>query len=1099
MGPAGSGKTFRCLADVRAELKREPAGLPLLFIAPKQATFQIERELLADPELHGYTRLQVLSFERLARFVLDQFAVAPPRVLTEEGRVMVLRALLAEHERDLKIFHGSTRLAGFAHQLSSVLRELQRHHVSAEQLLDTAKKLADVPQLADKLRDLALMLQSYLAWLRRNGLHDANSLFDLATDAVNSAVRNKDFQCEALWLDGFAELSSQELALLLAVLQGCKRAKLAFCTELASSEDWLSPWIIAAQTASRCVDAVRSLPRAQVTIEQLERNSCTSRFSDCVVLAHLERFWAQPQAWTGERVEAIRLKACLNPEAEAAAAAHEILEHVHRGGRFREVGILLRNFDGHHDAIRRVFKRYEIPFFIDRREPVAHHPLPELTRSVLRLAAYDWPMDDWFAILKTGLVPAEDFEIDALENEALERGWCGNLWRKLFSGEGTEGFEALRRRLVPPFEKFVERVNSAPLATGTVIASAFEELWNELQISATLERWTKEAGPAGKSNAIHSTLWEQLSDWLDDVATAFANQGRSLHDWVRIVESGLSDLSVGAVPPAVDQVMVGTIDRSRNPNLQLAIVLGLNEGTFPAPPPLPLLLTDSERGALETTDLVFGPASRCLLGHERYFGYIACTRSRQRLVLTWSAVDWRETKLNRSCFIDHVLRLFPQLQIEEWHTPARWSGARHLADLTPELVGLEEAATDSSPKIERLRQTLRSLSSPSINERLSSETAGQLYGERLRTSITSLERFGQCPFRFFVHSGLRAQERKLFEIDPRKAGDFQHQVLKAFHDELKRQGKRWRDISPAEARRRIETLAGQRAEEFGHGLFRAAPRERFVVRQLTRALQDVVEVLVDWMHQYRFDPGFVELRFAEGGDIPPCQLQLSAGHTLVLTGSIDRVDLFKQPDGTALCVVIDFKTGTKKIDQLLLDNGIQIQLPAYLNVLRHLPDPSALFGVRTLIPAGIFYVPLRAKQESVAHRDEALRGRDEAHRLAYQHRGRFDRTLLPFFDSRRPAAGASFSGDQFFYQITPAGKLDGRRREPMNPQPFHALLEAVDAQIRNFGVRILEGDTAVAPYRHGAKTPCDYCDYAPICRIDPWTHHYRRLETMPEA
>ena len=72
IGPAGSGKTFRCLAEVRAEVKRSAKGLPLFFLAPKQATFQIERELLSDPEIHGYTRLQVVSFERLARSVLDE-------------------------------------------------------------------------------------------------------------------------------------------------------------------------------------------------------------------------------------------------------------------------------------------------------------------------------------------------------------------------------------------------------------------------------------------------------------------------------------------------------------------------------------------------------------------------------------------------------------------------------------------------------------------------------------------------------------------------------------------------------------------------------------------------------------------------------------------------------------------------------------------------------------------------------------------------------------------------------------------------------------------------------------------------------------------
>ena len=52
-------------------------------------------------------------------------------------------------------------------------------------------------------------------------------------------------------------------------------------------------------------------------------------------------------------------------------------------GRYRDTAVLVRSLEPYHDAIRRVFARNEIPFFLDRREPVGHHPLAELTRSVL--------------------------------------------------------------------------------------------------------------------------------------------------------------------------------------------------------------------------------------------------------------------------------------------------------------------------------------------------------------------------------------------------------------------------------------------------------------------------------------------------------------------------------------------------------------------------------------------------------------------------------------------------------------------------------------------------------------------------------------------
>lgn len=111
LGPAGSGKTFRCLTEVRAALAESPEGPPLVLVAPKQTTYQLERQLLADPSIPGYTRLHILSFERLAHFVFDRLQKAP-EVLNEEGRLMVLRGLLAKKRDELKLFRASARLTG---------------------------------------------------------------------------------------------------------------------------------------------------------------------------------------------------------------------------------------------------------------------------------------------------------------------------------------------------------------------------------------------------------------------------------------------------------------------------------------------------------------------------------------------------------------------------------------------------------------------------------------------------------------------------------------------------------------------------------------------------------------------------------------------------------------------------------------------------------------------------------------------------------------------------------------------------------------------------------------------------------------------------
>src|SRR4029077_1363835 len=150
----GSGKTFRCLAELREALAASPDGAPLLLIAPRQTTYQLERQLLADDScVRGYTRLHILSFERLAHFLFERVQKAEPRMLDEEGRVMVLRGILAKKRDELKLFRASARLTGFAQQLSTVLRELQRNQLTPESLAQLAEEVRAIESLSFKLHD----------------------------------------------------------------------------------------------------------------------------------------------------------------------------------------------------------------------------------------------------------------------------------------------------------------------------------------------------------------------------------------------------------------------------------------------------------------------------------------------------------------------------------------------------------------------------------------------------------------------------------------------------------------------------------------------------------------------------------------------------------------------------------------------------------------------------------------------------------------------------------------------------------------------------------------------------------------------------------
>ncbi|HZL13416.1 MAG TPA: hypothetical protein VFC85_04675, partial [Verrucomicrobiae bacterium] len=438
LGPAGSGKTFRCLQEIRHALKKNPAGDPLIFLAPKQATFQLERQLLADVEISGFTRLHILSFERLAHLIFKKLNLAPPELLSDEGRVMVLRALLLRHEKELKLFSRSARRPGFAQQLSQLLRELQQHQITPEKLRALAQTKNLRAGLRHKLHDLALLHENYSRWLTENKLQDANCLLDFATDALRKTfnLQPSTFNLSGLWLDGFAEMTPQELDLLAAILPFCENATLAFCLDESGAKEnsWLSIWNVVGKTFQQCRQRIENLPDAKIKIEILPRDSAKNRFVKNSELAWLEANWSQATQNPKLKTQnSARTVSCANPEAEAVFAAREILKFVRAGNRknrFRDCGVIVRNLDNYHKPLARIFRRYQIPFFLDRRESVAHHPLAELTHGALRTIAFDWQHDDFFAALKSGFCHGAENEIDRLENAALQFGWRGKKWRE---------------------------------------------------------------------------------------------------------------------------------------------------------------------------------------------------------------------------------------------------------------------------------------------------------------------------------------------------------------------------------------------------------------------------------------------------------------------------------------------------------------------------------------------------------------------------------------------------------------------------------------------------------------------------------------------
>ena len=293
--------------------------------------------------------------------------------------------------------------------------------------------------------------------------------------------------------------------MLAAILPRCEHATLAFCleNEPETETSWLSIWSPVGKTFQQCGQRVKNLPGCEIGVEVLKRNPAKNRFAENSTLAWLEKNWAQPPRADSKKSanhgpqSSISLVACQNPEAEAVFAARGILKFVRAGARFRDCAVLVRNLDGYHKPLAREFRRYGVPFFLDCRESVAHHPLAELTRSAFRTIAFDWRHDDWFAALKAGFSSVEENEIDRLENAALEFGWRGKKWREPLPSD-DHSLERLRKMILPPFENFaaqLERHKNQPSGgnwlkpcVGFGMRSMWKKPWSDGACRASINR-----------------------------------------------------------------------------------------------------------------------------------------------------------------------------------------------------------------------------------------------------------------------------------------------------------------------------------------------------------------------------------------------------------------------------------------------------------------------------------------------------------------------------------------------------------------------------------------------------------------------------------
>lgn len=1118
LGRAGAGKTQTCMNMIRDALEA-PGASPIIYLVPEQATFQAERALLSSGRA-AMVRVQVLSFRRLAWRVLGEVGGAVRPQLGELGRRMALRGLIFRRDRELRVFHRAARRSGFIHRLAMTLAELGQHGITPAQLSGQLERLRESGRgsevLALKVSDLALIYQDYLAYLEGR-FTDPDGVLLLAARAIPDSRWLVGAQ---VWVDGFTGFDPQEYRVLSALMSRAARVHVALCLDDEAPGRFADGLFLPTRQTR---DRLEQLARSEgISLEPaLGLPPALPRFSASPVLAHLERWlFALPvQMCPVSPSEQLALAAASNRRAEVEAAARQLVALARdRGYRWREMAVIVRDLEAYAELVATVLGGYGIPHFVDRRRPVPHHPLVELVRSALEVVTTGWAYEPVFRVLKTDLAGLSRDEVDQLENYVLAFGIRGRRWleggpwryhRPFVLGEDRVPSQrdayhlAYINRLRGKAARPLARLQRALRAAASVreVAVAVHDLLEGLGVAAQLEEWQRQAGTSGQPEAAqeHAQVYSGVLELLDQLVEAMGQDQLPLDELYQVMASGLESLTLGMVPPGLDQVVIGTVERSRHPELKAALVLGVGDAEFPRGRGEDVIFTDREREELGEAGLELAPTAYRRQLDEEYLAYVAFTRAGCFLHLSYPLADEGGRPLSPSPYLTRLQRMLPALRLTR--SGGEVAGATG-GDL-PELTGPQQALGLLARRLATARKTgaldvtwvevyrwllgrperrgqlqhvLGSVFHAHAAPPLPPDLVEQLYGNPVRTSVSRLERFASCPLWHFFGSGLGLKPRQVQTVDAPGTGAFFHACLKVFARRLQEQGKDWAELSRPEAAELMRAIVSQLAPALEGEVLLSTAHYRHLAKTMERALLRAVMVMTEHARRSRFRPAAVELEFGRAG-LPPLVLDLGAGWRMELHGQIDRVDV-AESGGELFLRVVDYKTGTARLALDEVYHGTALQLLTYLLVAQ---ESAPQFLTRAARSAALFYMALREPMISAA-------GPLPTEKVEQEIRNRFRLSGLVLADARvwRLMDDTLVPGAQS--EVVPLSlNQDGspsQRSRVVDEERLDLLLRFVRHRIRSLGQCMVRGEVGPHPIRRGTRRACQLCEYSAVCGFD---------------
>ena len=465
IGSHGSGKSkwlYDTLID-KSRMENDKSKIDLTkriyLVVPEQDTNDKQRILMKKIEEKGYKsglfNIDVVSFDRLAYTVFERLKIETKKIIDDSGKAMILSIVISELKNKLKYYGKMVNRMGFAKKMVQAMSEfyaydviqLDENNKEGNKIQDAINNIND-SLMKDKLYDLMQIYIEFVDKLKKYGYSIKEDKYDLLYKSLPKLKDDETFKDAIFAFEGFTGFTPIQLNIFGELVKMSSetyvvidyRGKENIEKSLNNIYSNLKKTDVFFLSKKFLYDIDKKLGEMDTSIEMKGVN-----YNKENKIYKYEKHDDEE-----EKVDLKRIEECLynydeniepldielkNVELyETKSAEDEIINIAHvikneiknqEGLRYSDIKIVVPNVEDYSKKISNIFKKYDIPVYVDNSKSILNSPYIETIRAALDVITYNFSYDSIMRYINAGIFYKDSaiFELDNFIREYGIRGY----------------------------------------------------------------------------------------------------------------------------------------------------------------------------------------------------------------------------------------------------------------------------------------------------------------------------------------------------------------------------------------------------------------------------------------------------------------------------------------------------------------------------------------------------------------------------------------------------------------------------------------------------------------------------------------------------